>query len=77
MALQLSRGLLSEAAPLIGAGCGRFLVERLARRLDRPYRDFGELIAADAARRRSGPRPARPAVAVALLLAGEAEAGNE
>ena len=59
IALQLSRGLLPDAAPLVGAGCGRFLVERLAPRPDRPYRDFAELIEADA-RSATGRRPARP-----------------
>ena len=68
MALQLSRGLLPESAPLIGAGCGRFLVERLAAAEGRPYRDFAALLDAQ------GPAAAwaatcAPAVAVALLLA--------
>ncbi|MFL5337604.1 MAG: H4MPT-linked C1 transfer pathway protein, partial [Geminicoccaceae bacterium] len=62
-----SRGLLSEREPLIGAGCGRFLVERLARSLDRPYRDFAELIEVDAAAADQAAGCA-PAVAVALLL---------
>lgn len=62
---QLSRGL-PAGTPLVGAGSGRFLVERLAARLDRPYLDietclpvpdFGGLSAAVCA----------PAVAVALL----------
>ena len=47
IALQLSRGLIPDAAPLVGAGCGRFLVQRLAAAADRPYRDFAELIEAD------------------------------
>ena len=38
-----SRGGLGEDAPLVGAGVGRFLVERLAGRLQRPYVGFGEL----------------------------------
>lgn len=68
LALQLSRGLLPETAPLIGAGCGRFLVERLAAAEGRPYRDFAALLDA------TGPAAAwaatcAPAVAVALLLA--------
>lgn len=42
----LSRGLLDEAAPLIGAGAGRFLVYTLADRLGREYRDAAEWIAA-------------------------------
>ena len=71
VALQLSRGLLPEDAPVIGAGCGRFLLEPLARDLNRPYRDLGDLLAAepDAA---AWAATCAPAVAVALLLAGEA-----
>src|SRR5262249_12113435 len=67
MALQLSRGMLSERAPLIGAGCGRFLVERLAASLGRPYRDFAELIEVDASVAGQAADCA-PAVAVALLM---------
>ena len=67
LALQISRGLLSERSPLIGAGCGRFLVERLARSLGRPYRDFAELIEVDATVAGQAADCA-PAVAVALLL---------
>ena len=67
MALQLSRGLLAQGAPLVGAGCGRFLVEQLARSVGRPYRDFAELIEVDA--EIAGPAAdCGPAVAVALLL---------
>lgn len=67
VALQLSRGLLAHGAPLVGAGCGRFLVEQLARSLGRPYRDFAELVEVDAAI--AGPAAdCAPAVAVALLL---------
>lgn len=43
VAIQLSRDLLSDAAPLAGAGVGRFLVEILAKRLGRAYVDFGDL----------------------------------
>lgn len=35
---------LAADAPVIGAGCGRFLASQLANRLDRPYRDFAEII---------------------------------
>lgn len=34
------------AAPLVGAGCGRFLVAALARELERPYVDIGTLTGA-------------------------------
>ena len=64
----LSRNELDNDTPLFGAGVGRFLVERLAERLDRPYIDINSLfemsvedehVAADCV----------PAVAVALLAA--------
>lgn len=35
---------LASDAPVIGAGCGRFLAEQLAKRLGRPYRDFAEIV---------------------------------
>ena len=71
VALQLSRGLLPEAAPLIGAGCGRFLLEPLACDLNRPYRDLGDLLPAEPGAA-AWAATCAPAVAVALLLAGEA-----
>lgn len=40
---QLSCGLLDVSAPFIGAGVGRFLIEELARRLNRSYLDFTRL----------------------------------
>jgi probable H4MPT-linked C1 transfer pathway protein len=40
----LSRGLLDDDAPLIGAGSGRFLAARLAQRMGRPFLDFSGLI---------------------------------
>lgn len=65
---QLSCGLLDPSAPLVGAGVGRFVLQRLAQRLDRPYVDIGDLV-------KSLPAPAgapsaadlAPAVAVAKL----------
>lgn len=65
---QLSRGLLEDGAPLVGAGVGRFLLQRLAARLQRPYLDVGEVLAAGAAQ--PGPlsvADVAPAVAVAKL----------
>ena len=41
--IQLSRNLSSDAAPLVGAGIGRFLVEVMAGRLGRAYVDFSDL----------------------------------
>jgi probable H4MPT-linked C1 transfer pathway protein len=42
--LVLSRVTLDRAAPVIGAGIGRGVIQQLALRLRRPYRDFGELV---------------------------------
>jgi len=59
---------LPEAAPVIGAGCGRFLARQLAARLGRPYVDFAALLDAAREAREAAARSA-PAVAVALLAA--------
>lgn len=64
----LSCSDLPGDAPVIGAGTGRFLAEELARRFRRPYRDFGDTIAASSPRLRSLASDIAPAVAVALLL---------
>lgn len=73
--LQLSRGLVGDAAPLVGAGCGRFLVEAIAAGLGRPYRDFAGLVDA-APQARAAAATCAPAVAVAVLAArGGAGAG--
>jgi probable H4MPT-linked C1 transfer pathway protein len=63
----VSRGLLPEAAPVIGAGVGRFLLPEIARRLKRPYRDFADLMRGDPVLREWAARAA-PAAAVAGLL---------
>jgi len=64
----LSSGDLPGDAPVIGAGVGRFLAEELARRFRRPYREFGDTIAAASLPLRSVAADIAPAVAVALLL---------
>lgn len=64
----LSRSDPPGHAPVIGAGTGRFLAEELARRFRRPYRDFGDIIAAPSPRLRSLASDMAPATAVALLL---------
>ena len=64
----LSRGLLGEEAPLVGAGVGRFLAVELARRLGRPYRDFSEFVGGEPQLREWAARAA-PAAAVAGLVA--------
>ncbi len=60
------------AAPVVGAGVGRFVAARLAARLGRPYRDFASLFP----RIHADPEwvaGCAPAVAVAWLAAQEAE----
>jgi (4-(4-[2-(gamma-L-glutamylamino)ethyl]phenoxymethyl)furan-2-yl)methanamine synthase len=66
----LAREELADDAPVIGAGCGRFIARDLAVRLGRPYYDFAELIdcAPDA---RDMAASCAPAVAVALLAERE------
>ena len=58
---------LRADAPIVGAGIGRFLSAEIARRLGRPYRDLGSLVAAPDGVAQSAAAHA-PAVAVALLL---------
>jgi probable H4MPT-linked C1 transfer pathway protein len=43
-----SRAHLHRKSPLIGAGAGRFMVQRLAQRLHRDYIDFASLVDGDA-----------------------------
>ena len=62
----IAREALSAEAPIVGAGCGRFIVKRLAAQRGRSYLDFGELIDADEAARDLAACCA-PAVAVALM----------
>jgi hypothetical protein len=65
----LSRRLLGPAAPVIGAGCGRLLVADLARGLDQPWRDFGDLVGCCDPMHAEAAAVCAPAVAVALLAA--------
>ncbi|MGE5261007.1 MAG: hydantoinase/oxoprolinase family protein [Actinomycetota bacterium] len=60
------RETLATEAPVIGAGCGRFLARRLAADLGRPYRDFAEIIDCRPEAREMAARCV-PAVSVALL----------
>ena len=67
----LEREKLGQDAPVIGAGCGRFVALNVAARLARPYRDFADLIdcqpeMADMA------AVCAPAVAVGLLVSDRA-----
>lgn len=66
----LSRGVLPDEAPLVGAGVGRFMARELAPRLKRPYVDFTELVSGQAEAREWAARCA-PAAAVAVLAAAE------
>ena len=65
----MKRARLTAEAPLAAAGCGRFLVNTLARRLNRPCFDFADLVPAGRGARHSAGVCA-PAVAVALLAFG-------
>ena len=68
-ARNLSRGVLDDGAPVIGAGVGRFIAQTRARRMERPYVDFSTFI-------ECGPNTGdwaascAPAVAVAGLASG-------
>lgn len=66
----LSRGGLAPDAPLVGAGTGRFLVRRLAGRLERPWVDFGTLLPLGGAG--AAASDCAPAAAVAVLATLEA-----
>jgi probable H4MPT-linked C1 transfer pathway protein len=67
----LSRPGLSESAPLVGAGVGRFLVELICRRLNRPYVGIETLFSC-ARDQASKAAECAPAVAVASLAWGDA-----
>lgn len=62
----LAREALAEDAPIVGAGCGRFIARSLAERLGRPYCDFAELVDG-ASETREMAATCAAAVAVALL----------
>ncbi|MGB5735968.1 MAG: hypothetical protein WBM40_16145, partial [Thiohalocapsa sp.] len=79
LARQCSLGL-AEDAPLVGAGVGRFLVQRAAQRQERPYLDLSELIDTGAPEARTtavrypgaavAASDCAPATAMALLAVG-------
>jgi len=65
---------LPDDAPLVGAGVGRFLVRRLAQRLERPYFNILTLMAGvDASGSGVDAGDCAPAAAVALLELGRSE----
>ncbi len=68
--LVLSRGIVGEGAPVIGAGVGREVIGRIAARLERPFALFDEVLPADPAARAEAADCA-PASAVALLLSAQ------
>jgi (4-(4-[2-(gamma-L-glutamylamino)ethyl]phenoxymethyl)furan-2-yl)methanamine synthase len=63
---QLARGLIDRRAPLVGAGCGSFIVQKLAQALQRDYVDFSSFAQGDAAARKWA-QTCAPAYAVAAL----------
>jgi probable H4MPT-linked C1 transfer pathway protein len=69
--LQLSRGLIGDDAPLIGAGVGRFLVRELAARSGFPYKDFSELFSRLTSHNDFHASDCAPAAAVACLARRE------
>ncbi len=62
--LVLSRARWPDRAPVLGAGIGRHVIERLAGRFGRPYQDFAALPPLASV---AGAADCAPAVAVALL----------
>ena len=66
----LAREEIAADAPVIGAGCGRFIARQIAQRLGRPYYDFAELIECAPDMRETAAACA-PAVAVGLLAERE------
>jgi probable H4MPT-linked C1 transfer pathway protein len=71
--LQLSRKVLGEDAPLVGAGVGRFLVRNLAQRLGRNYVDFSTLFEISGQANGFDVADCGPAAAVASLAYRQAE----
>ena len=63
----LSRNLINDKAPIIGAGAGKFLVRELAKRLNREYLDVETLIVADSKQAGRWASVCFPAYAVAYL----------
>jgi len=81
LARVIARDAALAAAPIVGAGCGRFLAAALARQEARSYIDFARLagVADDDATRAEWVSTCAPSVAVALLasMAAKGAAGNE
>jgi (4-(4-[2-(gamma-L-glutamylamino)ethyl]phenoxymethyl)furan-2-yl)methanamine synthase len=60
---------LPKNSPLIGAGIGRFLVNQIALKLDRPYLDYSDLFSGVGVQPGHAAADCAPAVAVACLAA--------
>lgn len=66
----IAKAGLGSRAPVIGAGSGRAVIRKLAERLERPYRDFAELLSPDIspdAYDKEQASTCAPAIAVAWL----------
>jgi probable H4MPT-linked C1 transfer pathway protein len=63
----LARDALAADAPVIGAGCGRFIAREIADRLGAPYCDFADMLGCTPAMRERAATCA-PAVAIGLLV---------
>jgi uncharacterized hydantoinase/oxoprolinase family protein len=66
----IARERLAPDAPVVGAGCGRFIAREIAERLGRAYCDFAEIVDC-APQARDIAACCAPAVAVGLLAAHE------
>jgi probable H4MPT-linked C1 transfer pathway protein len=66
----LSREEIGTGAPVVGAGCGRFVARHIASRLGRSYHDFAGLIDCTPGLRETAANYA-PAVAIGLLAESE------
>ena len=67
LSLQVSRGLVSRDAPLVGAGIGRFLIQELAEECQRPFLDFKDLFEWEPDHSTFDAADCGPAAAVAAL----------
>jgi probable H4MPT-linked C1 transfer pathway protein len=68
----LSQPGLSPSAPLVGAGVGRFLIEKISHRLGRPYVGYDSLFKCESQPLAAKVAECAPAVAVASLVKGRA-----
>ena len=68
----ISRCLIEDHAPLVGAGAGNFLVREIARQLNREYHDISSLISAKSPETKNWAGICLPAYAVACKAAREA-----